>query len=157
MQSVVVAAKSGGFTFGNSRRERCAFRFYRPSSSSSSSSTTTTSTSTGKRGRRLHFYLSRQRKNDFALFSKTSSSSSSSRSRGSVYRSSTASSSSSSSSSSPVTTDDLDKLKVPELRERLAVRNLKVSGKKQELIARLRGEEERETRSSGSISNDEEE
>ena len=93
------------------------------------------------------------------MFSKTSSSSSSSsRSRGSVYCSSSASSS----SSSPVTTDDLDKLKVPELRERLAVRNLKVSGKKQELIARLRGGgegggEERETRSSGSISNEEEE
>ena len=53
---------------------------------------------------------------------------------------------------------------MPELRERLAARNLKVSGKKQELIARLRGgggggggEEERETRSSGSISNEEEE
>jgi len=156
----IVAAKSGGVTFGNSRKGRCAFRFHRPSSSSSSTTTTTTTTtSTGKRGRHLHFYLSRQRKNDFALFSKTSSSSSSSRSRGSVYCSSSASSSS---SSSPVTTDDLDKLKVPELRERLAARNLKVSGKKQELIARLRGgggggeEEERETRSSGSISNEEE-
>jgi len=38
--------------------------------------------------------------------------------------------------------EKLEKLKVSELRERLAVRKLKVSGKKQELIARLLREEE---------------
>ena len=38
--------------------------------------------------------------------------------------------------------EKLEKLKVSELRERLAKRKLKVSGKKQELIARLLREEE---------------